>query len=97
MQFAFLVIKRLWGTLPHPSSASVNIELRREIPIVSKTSMIGHTFASLSPAYIAAGLAVLLLGVQAWIRVRYAFKVRAAGGVHAPSLARDPFTGVSLY
>jgi hypothetical protein len=55
--------------------------------------MIGETFASLSPAYIAAGTAVLLLVFQVWIRARYAVKVRAAGGVHAPAIARDPFTG----
>ena len=55
--------------------------------------MIGETFASVSPAYIAVGTAVLLLGVQVWIRVRYALKVREAGGVHAPALARNPFTG----
>lgn len=58
--------------------------------------MIGQTFASLSPAYIVAGAGALLLGVQVWIRVRYALKVRAAGGVHAPSLAKDPFTGELL-
>lgn len=58
--------------------------------------MIGQTFASLSPAYIAAGAGALLLGVQVWIRVRYALRVRAAGGVHAPSLAKDPFTGELL-
>ena len=55
--------------------------------------MIGETFASVSPVYIALGTAVLLLGVQVWIRVRYALKVREAGGVHAPALAKDPFTG----
>lgn len=57
--------------------------------------MIGETFASVSPAYIALGTVVLLLGVQVWIRVRYALKVREAGGVHAPALARDPFTALT--
>jgi hypothetical protein len=59
--------------------------------------MIGQTFASISPAFVAGGAAVLLLAVQVWIRVRYALKVRAAGGVHAPTIAKDPFTGETLY
>lgn len=55
--------------------------------------MIEQTFTSLSPARIAGGAVLLFLAVQVWIRVRYAMKVRAAGGVHAPSIAKNPFTG----
>jgi hypothetical protein len=57
--------------------------------------MIGQTFAFITPAYIAAGAIVPLVVVQAWIRVRYALKVRAAGGVHAPMLAKNPITGMA--
>lgn len=57
--------------------------------------MIGRTFTSIAPAYIAAGATGALVLVQAWIRVRYALKVRAAGGVHAPMLAKNPITGMA--
>jgi hypothetical protein len=33
---------------------------------------------------------------QIFVRLRYARKVRSAGNIHAPMLAKDPFTGNEL-
>lgn len=56
--------------------------------------MIEQTFTSFSPAHIAGAIALLFLGVQTWIHVRYALKVRAAGGVNAPAVATNPVSGI---
>lgn len=58
--------------------------------------MIQQTCFFLSPVGIAVSAAAVFVGVQVWVRIRYALKVRAAGGVHAPSLAKDPFTGMII-
>lgn len=76
------------------TTPKANFPAKITIPLSIK--MIEQTFASFSPSYIAGGAALLILSVQVWIRVRYALKVRAAGGVHAPAIAKDPFTGAHL-
>lgn len=55
--------------------------------------MIDQLLPFVTPFYIAIGGLVTLVLVQTWIRFNYARKVSAAGGVHAPKLAKDPFTG----
>ena len=47
----------------------------------------------LTPINLAAGAVLLGLLVQAFIRLRYAYKYRRAGGVSAAKLAKDPVTG----
>lgn len=56
--------------------------------------MIGDTVSYLTPGYITLVAIVVLVIVQASIRINYALKVRAAGGVHAPMQAKNPFTGM---
>jgi hypothetical protein len=51
--------------------------------------------AYLSPAYLALGALGTLIFVQVCIRLNYARKVRAIGGVHAPGLAKDPISGTN--
>lgn len=99
------MIKGLQPQCLHPltaASCETEIPARRETfrgesTALSLAKMIGQTFTSISPAYIAGAAAVVLIVLQVWIRVRYALKVRAAGGVHAPTIAKDPFTGEPLH
>ncbi|KAF1817014.1 putative cytochrome P450 [Eremomyces bilateralis CBS 781.70] len=52
--------------------------------------MISEVLPYLTPAFVAAWGFILFIVVQAFIRIRYALRVRAAGGVHAPALGSNP-------
>jgi hypothetical protein len=58
--------------------------------------MISEVLDILTPAYIAGIALAAGLLFQVIIRVNYAYKFKKAGGVHAPKLAHNPFTGKSL-
>lgn len=58
--------------------------------------MIGELLKYLTPVYVGVFVLVVAIVQQVVIRSWYERKVRAAGGVHAPVLARDPLTGQSL-
>jgi hypothetical protein len=50
---------------------------------------------SLTPGSLAVGFLLSALLIQLVVRLRYEFKVRRAGGVHAPQLAKNPLTALS--
>ena len=58
--------------------------------------MIAQVLIYLPPAYVVAFILFLVIAQQVIVRTRYAFKVKAAGGIHAPMLAKDPVTGSLL-
>jgi hypothetical protein len=47
----------------------------------------------LTPVNLAVGAALLGLLIQVFVRLRYAYKFRRAGGISAAKLAKDPITG----
>ncbi|KAH6648933.1 cytochrome P450 alkane hydroxylase [Truncatella angustata] len=49
----------------------------------------------LTPSHAGLIAVIAIVVVHLFLRLRYAAKVRRAGGMHAPSLARDPFTALS--
>ncbi|KAF2094166.1 cytochrome P450 [Rhizodiscina lignyota] len=53
--------------------------------------MIQQLLPFFKPLYIAIGTLSILVVFRIWVRARYAYKVAAAGGVHAPRLANNPF------
>lgn len=55
--------------------------------------MIGNILAALTPAYILGGAVILGIITHILVRIHYEYKVRRAGGVHAPTLASNTFTG----
>ena len=57
--------------------------------------MIHQLLPYLSSGFVATSALVAFLLVQVWIRFSYHQKVKAAGGVHAAPLAKDPLTALT--
>jgi hypothetical protein len=57
--------------------------------------MIGQVLAYLTPACIGLSALSAFLIFEVAIRANYGNKFRKAGGVHAPRLAKDPFTALT--
>jgi hypothetical protein len=57
--------------------------------------MIGDIFTKVSPVIVVGCLLGVVLLTQVFIRTRYQYRFRRAGGVSAPKLANDPIRGMS--
>jgi hypothetical protein len=58
--------------------------------------MIGNILTKLSPTSLVGYILALGLAYHIFIRARYEYRFRRAGGVNAPKIANNPFTGMPL-